>query len=698
MSRIKIEVNDGVLDLFDGTDKAFYITKQINDLHNLQNRQADFTRQISIPSTENNKELLNLETNERLSNPSYLCNILLNESLVIPYARLLIVNHSEVEISIVMFSGNFELFDSIPNESIQKLDLTSYNFPWTTAGLAALASNTSGAISVNLEWFDYDSTDPGTGVPNTIFGGAYRPLDLLGFGFHLKTLFSEICANAGFVFTELTGEPTNDDGVLICPVNIPAISPLSQFAKVDRSFTPFNYSALISLGNPEILEFNNVVNDASGLWTNYKFTIVNTNSYNVTAGIDYNYVTGAANPQMFFQILQGTNVISNYTRTTGILGGNQIMSIDLSLTAGDEISMIIFAAFQNNNNYDTIEIKTGSYFQVTEGADPISGDLVVSDWLPDINQRAFVADFALLMGAFINSNSFDKKVNLLTWEDYVLQTIQDLTANVDARQVIVNEASIDGYYRQSLMQYNNDNLFRTDLDYVVNFQNDDTLPLTGTILTSLFSGSDQNKSPVNPNRINPPYFTMSYNSASNFSITAASASFTFTNDENFLPGDWIFDGSNYYRISTVVSKKSGTLWIPYHATLATVDIQIVKITENDLTPRIGLVQRTGSNLQLTYNAFGPNTVPTLTACQEVYSCQTMTEIYTDYYKELFDALQTPKIVNIWMNFTVNAFIDLDMLKPVYIQELNGYFYINKIEQYKLDEPCRVELIRINKLI
>ena len=76
----------------------------------------------------------------------------------------------------------------------------------------------------------------------------------------------------------------------------------------------------------------------------------------------------------------------------------------------------------------------------------------------------------------------------------------------------------------------------------------------------------------------------------------------------------------------------------------------------------------------------------------------MVNIYNAYYKSLFDALQHPKIVTVWMNFSINQFINLDLLKPVFINDLNGYFYINKIEQFKLNSPCRVELIRINALI
>ena len=98
MSRLKINVNDGYLDLFKGTDDLFYITKQINNLSNLQNRQADFTRQIKIPSTTNNLTLLDLLSNERIGNKSHLCNILLDEILTVPSGSLIITSDNKFEL------------------------------------------------------------------------------------------------------------------------------------------------------------------------------------------------------------------------------------------------------------------------------------------------------------------------------------------------------------------------------------------------------------------------------------------------------------------------------------------------------------------------------------------------------------------------------------------------------------------------
>ena len=76
----------------------------------------------------------------------------------------------------------------------------------------------------------------------------------------------------------------------------------------------------------------------------------------------------------------------------------------------------------------------------------------------------------------------------------------------------------------------------------------------------------------------------------------------------------------------------------------------------------------------------------------------MNTIHNTYYRKLFDALQTPKILPVWMVFDAVDIYNIDILKPVKIDGLNGDYYINKIDQWKLNQPCLVELIRINQLI
>ena len=55
MAIIEIQLTDGSLDLLEGTEKSFYITKQIHDLRDLNTRNATFSKTIKIPRTNNNR-------------------------------------------------------------------------------------------------------------------------------------------------------------------------------------------------------------------------------------------------------------------------------------------------------------------------------------------------------------------------------------------------------------------------------------------------------------------------------------------------------------------------------------------------------------------------------------------------------------------------------------------------------------------
>ena len=73
----------------------------------------------------------------------------------------------------------------------------------------------------------------------------------------------------------------------------------------------------------------------------------------------------------------------------------------------------------------------------------------------------------------------------------------------------------------------------------------------------------------------------------------------------------------------------------------------------------------------------------------------METIYENSYKQLFSALSTPLIIRVWMYFGASEILEINFLAPVYIKQYAAYFYINKVEQWKVNQLCRVELVRIN---
>ena len=69
----------------------------------------------------------------------------------------------------------------------------------------------------------------------------------------------------------------------------------------------------------------------------------------------------------------------------------------------------------------------------------------------------------------------------------------------------------------------------------------------------------------------------------------------------------------------------------------------------------------------------------------------------DHYNNIMKALQTPEVIKAWFNIPTALFVQLDFMKPVYINKFNSFYYINKINQFKPQSKVQLELIRINSL-
>lgn len=696
MSRVKIKVGDNFLDTFNNIDDIFYITKQLYDIRNLEQRKADFSRSLELPATGNNLSALNIESNIPTQNRAIDSIILIDGASMI-LGKIIVTEYSSNSISIAILSGNFDLFDSIPNDSIKSLNFSAYDIPWNEASLAANASNTEGLNISIVDFFKDDTLDNGVGVPLEIRHNAYIDISNYGFVFFLRTIAKEIISNAGYTLeeTKMTGDKIYDYSVVACPVNVPAITSVIN-ARVN-SLAAYIWDGGIEIGASVILPFDNVVSDPTGLWdnTNKYYVIGTADNYKIDFNYSLTYTQNTAG-QLTIRLMKNGSQIN--ARVYGVGGSyNGILSFTSQCLANDQLWVEIQAGYQNPATYDTVSVTASSFFEINQNIDDPTGNLVVSDWLPDINQRDFLTSWLSMFNATINSNPFSKTSEVYKWDDMIINAPQDLSAGMTS-QTLANKISINSYFRESLMTFNNDDITRSDAEYTVSFQGDDSLPLYGTILTiNAFSGSDESTI-FGFGGMEAQAFSFSYRAATGFSILSGSASFTFPNDEDFAPGDYIRFGNRLDRILTAASKTSGTLYNTYHAN-SSGDCEIVRITRNSERARIGVIDTdfVAANYSLTTNGYNQYIGSTTITTRWVSFLNNMVALHDGYYKSMFNALQTPGVYSVWMAFTFIDFYNIDFSRPVYIKFLNGLFYINKIEQYKLNELCRVELIRINDI-
>lgn len=65
-----------------------------------------------------------------------------------------------------------------------------------------------------------------------------------------------------------------------------------------------------------------------------------------------------------------------------------------------------------------------------------------------------------------------------------------------------------------------------------------------------------------------------------------------------------------------------------------------------------------------------------------------------YYGPLQKILQNTKILVRYFLLTPRDIAELDLLIPIYLQQHNAYFYINKIDSWRKGQPCKVELVKL----
>ncbi len=697
MSRVKIKVGDSFLDTFNNIDDVFYITSQVYDLHSLQERKALYTRQIEIPTTTNNLSALERLTNETLGNKSYQC-VLSIDGINFGISRLLVVRNTQVSIEIIIFAGNFELFDSIADTSIKDISSLDLDFPWTLSALSANAASTDGIVTLTTSWLDEFE------FLENLDGNRYKnEMNIKLFGFHLfmKTLFEIIVNEAGYTVddTAMTSDNLYNNLVLACPVNA-----FVEQATETEYFGEWNRSTTQNILSSARVEFNNLVQDDDTMYDNvlYEYEIPEDNTWTVQFYYDIDVLHDKPNSQTTLQIFLGGSLIDFVTfDADGFYSG--MISGEVSAIAGDKA----YCYVDQSNTLDSCSILGSPNRFILKTASSVgSGDLVVSKYLPDITRKTFITSFVSMINCFIKADPFSKVVELIPFSAMLSATPQDLTNNVDDSQPIQEEAGIDGYYRASEMKFNNDSdVVRTDTNYIVDFLSDEALPLFGTILNPIFSASDNTKLlgvTTLEESITMPYYEAEFEDKEGVSYTISTDLFQFDASNkavDFKPGDYLHTPHGTYKITQKTGLLTGRIFETFTATASSVDCKILKITYNELGPRFGVRDITNSGpFSITDNGWLTGNSTNITT---VYNCNineaTMTQIYNNYYKSLFDSFQAPKVLLVWMVFNTVEFNNLDLFTPVYIKHLNGIFYINKIEQFKLNAPCRVELIRINDL-
>jgi hypothetical protein len=324
--------------------------------------------------------------------------------------------------------------------------------------------------------------------------------------------------------------------------------------------------------------------------------------------------------------------------------------------------------------------------QYTNG-DTITTTINPQDYFPDISQRDFIREiFKLQNIVAVEANNV---VTLKYFKGLETATSQNLVLNTDNTKTIYN--TFKTYSQTNELKYSDDDIVE-GTDYDSSFLvNSETLPLSGTIIQSKFFPCDLGEALVPNVRSTVAAWDVEYfKSAVNFYPSSGTLNFTTNHPFEGNIGDIV---TGIGRIVTLdATKESGTVSTNFTSSTSVNIPPYYRYKSNGRTMQVVSIED-ASLYNMHYNGvvFSSNQ-PAKRA--EFTTAMKWDNLKTEYYQLLVDSMEKPFIIKAWINIPTISLLTLNPLAPVYVEDYNAYFYINKLEQWRLNTSARVELIEI----
>ncbi len=314
------------------------------------------------------------------------------------------------------------------------------------------------------------------------------------------------------------------------------------------------------------------------------------------------------------------------------------------------------------------------------------------NYLPNISQRDFVREiFKLQNIVAIEDND---QVTLKYFKSLETTSSANLVLNTDNTKTIYN--TFKTYSQINDLKYSTDDIIeRTDFDSSFSV-NSETLPLSGTIIQSKFFPSDEGETLSTADKAALPYWSVErYVADVNFQPSNGSINFTTNQSSSFEIGDIVdLPVQNARRIVTLNADNDG----------GTVDRAFTSATHTN-NPKYYRYESENKELRIVsmedisswqYRLNGELFLSKTSGAKKALFIDALKwdNLKTEYYSLLVDSMEKPFIIKAWINIPTISLLTLNPLAPVYVEDYNAYFYINKLEQWRLNTSARVELIEI----
>ena len=700
MNQLQLFINEQLVDLND--DSPIALTFQINNLAEVQNQQGNTSNQFKLPLTQRNRQILGFPDDVAFTTNApyqqYPAKLVQDGLEIIPYgiAELNLVDQDNANITVL--SGNVDFFDAIDGKLYDMGDSTSqwsdygrnmvwqpYDHTWNITSVAYSQTRTDGWIYPIVDYGFISGDD----FSQAIDVHHMRP------GFFIKTAIELLLKSAGYKGTgSLLDDPLYP--LLICQFSNGSWEHGTDYQNQpdERGMSAANQAGT-SLNHPDrhyptgVLAWNAITSDPQGQFSGALFTAKSPNAVKVTITFPHVYLYGRITPadnaskltaiiyyrdpnypstidtqltSIDFAFSAGEKSASNpngWVRDEGTNGGsikgyqhlyNIVLSIDTTLPENGGIYIgYAWGGLSGSNVY----IYPGATLVIqSQNTNMQYGQAVQCERIfPDISQKDLLKDTLQRFGVICQTNNAGRTVSFNSLRDIVnnIPVAKDWTNKCvnQGKQVLFQ---LGNYSQVNYMKYKeDDNVLPPDFaNSQINIA-DTTLPATGDLFESQFAPT-----------LNRTYVTGNIAQIRMIDNTSDSNNFTISVSPRIL-----IDQKVPLPQGKAVTLTDGT--------------KQVVINDVISTPYFYKPEGDYSLCFCDMPGVGRTTLPGLN---------------TKYYPEFRKILTQTKKVTRYLLLTPRDILELDLMIPVYLQQDNAYYYINKIDSWRKGQPCKIELVKL----
>jgi len=685
MDQLQLYLNDQLVDLSD--DSPIALTFQINNLADVQNQQGNTSNQFKLPLTQRNRRVLgfpdDIAFTTNLPYQQYQAKIIQDGLEIIPYGIGELKGIDQDTANITILSGNVDFFDAIDGKLYDMGDSTSV---WSNYGQ-------------NLVWQPYDhvwSLDNAANSQTKTDGWIYpvvdygfmtddftAPIDVhnLRPGFFIKTAIDLLLQSSGYKATgSLFGDPLYP--LMIAQFSNGSFEHGTDYQnQIDNKGCDVTLTAALSvtynnLAAPEgTVLFPNIISNVSGFYdpATGVYTTNEINSVTITLTIPKFYFYGnyngnyAANVDIIIMYTDPVNGDTPLTSSNFYLSDNPTLVRQGPYRHGYTLTQKTVISFQTElpaNGKVRIAYRFNGYSQ-SNFSMPAGTELVIKSdnqvvlfgqtvqcerIFPDISEKNLLKDTLQHFGIICQTDNTNKTISFNSFRDIV----NNISIAKDWSKKCLNQGKqvafqLGNYAQVNYMQYQTDkNILPLKFGWSQIRIADQTLPANATLFESPFGPS-----------LNRPYYGGTVTQIAMIDPTSSNNDFSLSVAPRLLIDQKLNIGSLGKTVTFTDANGNNRI-----------------INDIISTPYF-------------YKPDAPTPVSGYGQLSLMFD-----DLRKQYYPELEKILTQTKQIVRYILLTPRDILELNLLVPVYIQQDNAYYYINKINAWRKGQPTKVELVKL----